>query len=214
MNGWAANIHAWDLCSFARERLFSYVDELDGLPDKALSAEPGRVLVVGWSMGGSYALRLACRHPGKVAGLVLLAATPRMMAERESGWDGMTPRRLEALNYGLRLTRGAGFFGTPEGVGNPYDATDSANLDRGLKYLLETDLRSELERTFKSRPCPPAAILQSEKDGIVRPSNAAYLSRVFPSAKLTMLPGPEHAIPLSAPRLVDLAVEETLALIG
>ena len=211
LNGWAANEHAWDLCEFPRDRVFSYAEQLDGLPEKAIEGEASRVLLVGWSMGGSSALRLACRHPEKVAGLVLLAATPRMMADGDSKWDGMTPRRLEALSYGLKLTGGAGFFGTPPGVPNPYDADDERNLERGLKYLLETDLRAELERTFAARRHPAVAILQSERDGIVRPSNAAYLTRVFPSAKVTMLPGTEHAIALSAPELVDLAVRETSA---
>jgi len=212
LNGWAANEHAWDLCTFTRDRVFSYVEQLDGIPEDAIAGEDDRVLLVGWSMGGSVALRLACRHPEKIAGLVLLAATPRMMADKESGWDGMTPRRLEALSYGLKLTHGAGFFGTPAGVPNPYESDDEANLERGLKYLLETDLRQELEQTFSGKRHPAVAILQSEKDGIVRPSNAAYLSRVFPSAKVTMLPGAEHAIALSAPTIVDLAVRETTVL--
>ncbi len=213
-NGWAANEHAWDLCAFGRDRIFSYVEQLDGLPEKAIEEDDGKVLLVGWSMGGSSALRLACRYADKVAGLVLLAATPRMMADGDTNWNGMTPRRLEALSYGLRLTGGAGFFGTPEGVENPYDATDEANLDRGLKYLLETDLRADLERTFGGKEVTmPVAILQSERDGIVRPSNADYLARIFPSAKVTMLPGSDHAISLSAPELVDSTVREIAALI-
>ena len=213
-NGWAANEHAWDLCAFVRDRIFSYVEQLDGLPEKAIEAETGKVLLVGWSMGGSSALRLACRYADKIAGLVLLAATPRMMADGETGWDGMTPRRLEALSYGLRLTGGAGFFGLPEGVENPYDASDDANLERGLKYLLETDLRAELEHMFGRKSVSmPVAILQAERDGIVRPSNAAYLAKIFPSANVTMLPGSDHAISLSSPGLVDRTVREIAALI-
>ena len=213
LNGWAANEHAWDLCAFARDRLFSYVEQLDGAPEDALSGEQEPVMLVGWSMGGSGALRLACRFPEKIAALVLLAATPRMMADAASGWKGMTPRRLEALRYGLKLTRGAGFFGTPEGVPEIYDANDDANLERGLKYLLETDLRAELERTFRpGTQAPVVAILQSERDGIVHPSNAVYLAHVFPGAKTEMIPGGEHAISVSAHDLVDMAVSETAAL--
>ena len=213
LNGWAANEHAWDLCAFARDRIFSYVEQLDGLPERAVAAESGKVMLVGWSMGGCGALGLACRHPDKVAGLVLIAATPRMMADGDTGWAGMTPRRLEALRYGLKLTRGAGFFGIPEGVENPYDASDEANLERGLKYLLETDVRADLESAFgPGRKCPHVAILQSERDGIVRPSNASYLAGVFPSASVTMIPGGEHAISLSAHELVDRAVRETAEL--
>jgi len=213
LNGWAANEHAWDLCAFERDRVFSYVEQLDGAPEGAISAEHDPVMLVGWSMGGSGALRLACQFPEKIAALVLLAATPRMMADPESDWKGMTPRRLEALRYGLKFTRGAGFFGTPEGVPEIYDADDDANLERGLKYLLETDLRTKLERTFPAGcRAPDVAILQSERDGIVHPSNAVYLARIFPDAKKETVPGGEHAIPVSAHELVDRAVCETAAL--
>ncbi len=39
LNGWASSPHAWDLCSFRNRpnaRLFSYVDQLDGLPEQLL----------------------------------------------------------------------------------------------------------------------------------------------------------------------------------
>ena len=150
LNGWAASPHAWDLCGFMRPqqlaalpRLFSYVEQLDGEPEKAIE-NVERCILVGWSMGGSSALRLAVRWPEKVAGLVLIAATPRMMEDKETGWRGMSPHRLEALQYGLLKTQGIGFFGVPEGKPNPYLADDPTNLERGLKYLLETDVRKEV----------------------------------------------------------------------
>ena len=208
LNGWAASFHAWDLCRFRRTRLFSYVDQLDGLPEKALANEE-RCILVGWSMGGSAALRLAARWPEKIAGLVLVAATPRMMEEKETGWRGMSPRRLEALRYGLVMTRGEGFFGVPEGKPNPYLADEPANLERGLSYLLETDVRSVLEQAVFD--APPVHVFQSEHDGIVRPENAAWLKTVFPQAAVTMVPGTEHALPIFIPEKIDDAVDACLA---
>ena len=208
LNGWAASPHAWDLCRFRRTRLFSYVDQLDGLPEKALANEE-RCILVGWSMGGSSALRLAVRWPEKIAGLVLLAATPRMMEEKETGWRGMSPRRLEALRYGLVMTRGEGFFGVPEGKPNPYLADEPANLERGLAYLLETDVRGALEQAVFG--APPVHVFQSEHDGIVRPENAAWLKTVFPQAAVTMVPGTEHALPIFIPEKIDDAVDACLA---
>ena len=235
LNGWAASPQAWDLCGFMRARLFSYVEQLDGEPEKALeSAE--RVVLVGWSMGGSSALRLAARWPEKVAGLVLIAATPRMMEEKESGWKGMSPHRLEALRYGLVMTHGEGFFGVPEGKPNPYLADEPANLERGLKYLLETDVRADLERVFLGKGEPgvgqqaydekqqaydnkmcacrslPVYIFQSERDGIVRAANADYLQQIFPQASVHLVPGTEHALPIFIPELIDEAVDSCLRL--
>ena len=210
LNGWAASPHAWDLCRFRRTRLFSYVEQLDGEPEKALE-NVGRCILVGWSMGGSSALRIAVRWPDKIAGLVLVAATPRMMEDKDTGWRGMSPHRLEALRYGLMATRGAGFFGLPEDKPNPYLADEPANLERGLKYLLETDTRANLERAFGGRVAPRVHIFQSEHDGIVRPENVTWLKTVFPQAYVTMVPGTEHALPIFIPEKIDDAVDACLA---
>jgi pimeloyl-ACP methyl ester carboxylesterase len=151
------------------------------------------------------ALRLMLEFPEKVKGIVLVAATPRMMEERESGWRGMTPRRLDALKRGVELTHGEGFFGVMPGRPNPYMADSDENLDRGLAYLLETDLRADLAAAAPAGI--PAAIFQSERDGIVRPENAQFLKGIFPGARLEMVAGAEHALPVSIPELIDEAVE-------
>lgn len=213
LNGWAASADAWSLCGFMGEpgpdgalpTLHSYIDQLDGVPERAF-ARGGRFVVVGWSMGGSSALRLACRYPDRICGLVLVAATPRMMEARQDGWKGMSPVRLEALRRGLEMTHGQGFFGIPDGKPNPYMMDVRENLERGLRYLRETDLRAELERTFGGRCAFPVHIFQSEHDGIVRRENVAYLKRLFPDAFVTIVPGTEHALPIWAPEPIDAAV--------
>ncbi len=229
LNGWASSTHAWDLCRFMRTRLFGYVEQLDGEPEKAMESVE-RCILVGWSMGGSSALRLAARWPEKIAGLVLVAATPRMMEDKATGWKGMSPRRLEALRYGLVMTRGEGFFGVPEGKPNPYQTDEPANLERGLKYLLETDLRADLERVFQrgcfeqqsgqqaynnkmcARRSLAVHIFHSEHDGVVRAANADYLQKVFPQASVTIVPGTEHALPIFIPELIDEAVDSCIRL--
>ena len=156
-------------------------------------------------MGGSAALRLAVAYPEKIKGLVLVAATARMM--RDDGWVGMSDRRLAALEVGLKMTHGEGFFGIPDGKPNPYMLDEERNLARGLVYLKETDLRAALEELKASgRLKCPVAIFQSERDGIVRAENAAYLKSIFPQASVTMVPGSEHALPIIIPDAIDAAV--------
>ncbi len=208
LNGWAASPDAWNLCrSVAGSKIFSYVDQLDGLAEREFAGSDG-VVLIGWSMGGSTALRLAVSAPHKVKGLVLVAATPRMMEEKSSGWRGMSPRRLEALRKGLEMTNGEGFFGVSPSRPNPYMMDTPENLSRGLEYLLKTDIREEvrsLSRPFAENSVP-VAIFQSEKDGIVRSSNAGFLKEVFPDADLIMVPGSEHALTVEIPDLIDKAV--------
>lgn len=208
LNGWAASEEAWSLCRFRRERVFSYVEQLDGEPEKVIADEDD-VVLVGWSMGGSSAMRLALRCPDKIRGLVLVAATPRMMEDKPAGWRGMSERRLAALKKGLLMTGGGGFFGPPAGLPNPYIVDDEANLDRGLGYLVATDLRSSLLECEALRTKGERVrLFQSEHDGIVRPENATFLEEVFKGAKLRMIPGAEHALPIFIPEMIDSAVEE------
>ena len=183
----------WDLCRFPRERIFSYVELLDGVAEEVLSKEDEFVLV-GWSMGGSYALRYAMMFPEKLKGLVLVAATPRMM--RDENWAGMTLRRVAALELGTKMTRP-----------NPYCEYSDENLSRGLDYLKSTDLRRDLADFLAScgLKCP-VYIFQSVSDGIVRADNAKFLGAVFPHAHVEMIEGGEHTLSKSIPEKIDAAV--------
>ena len=209
LNGWAAHERAWDLCEFVKDpgvRMVSYVEQMDGVAEKALD-DMGSAVVVGWSMGGSRALALACSRPKRIKGLVLVAATARMM--EAPNWKGMSDRRLKALEVGLKATHGEGFFGAPEGRPNPYMMDTDEHLRRGLDYLKDTDLRIELIDLLASGKARfPVRIFQSERDGIVRPENAHFLETVFPGAKVEMVPGGEHALPIMIPEKIDAAVRE------
>lgn len=197
-NGWAAGPETWALCAFPHDWVFDYVEQLDGLPEKVME-ESDEVVLVGFSMGGSTALRMFLKYPEKVKGLVLVSTTPRMM-EAEN-WKGMSERRLAALRLGTQM-----MFGD-----DPSPMYDERNMERGLDYLKTTDLRLQLLSISESgesvkRRNFPVFIFQSEKDGIVRPSNAEFLKEVFPQAKVTMVPGNEHVLPIRVPELIDEAV--------
>lgn len=203
-NGWAAGHEAWDLCTFEHDWVFNYVEQLDGLPERII-ADSDEVLLVGFSMGGSTALRMLLRFPEKVKGLVLISATPCMMEKKESEgevWKGMSERRLAALKLGTEM-----MFN-----GDPSPMYDPVNMNRGLDYLRTTDLRHEL-LAVSARAAIPVAIFQSERDGIVRPANAEFLKRVFPQASVTYVPGNEHVLPVTIPELIDKAVEEIIGII-
>ena len=99
-NGWAAGPEAWALCEFPHDWVFDYVEQLDGLPE-AVMEDSDEVILVGFSMGGSTALRMFLKYPEKVKGMVLISTTPCMM-EAEN-WKGMSERRLAALRLGTQM---------------------------------------------------------------------------------------------------------------
>jgi len=198
-NGWSAGPETWDLCTFPHDYLFNYIEQLDGLPEKIMD-EMDEAVLVGFSMGGSTALRLLLKHPGKVKGLVLVSTTPCMMEKKEEGWMGMSPRRRAALKLGTQMV----FRNDP----SPLYA--ERNLDRGLDYLQNTDLRAALLNLSKPSMLP-VRIFQSDRDGIVRPHNADFLKAVFPQATVTMVPGNEHVLPIRVPELIDRAVFDIMS---
>lgn len=199
-NGWAAGPETWALCAFPRDWTFSYLEQLDGLPERVL-ADADDVLLVGFSMGGNAALRLLLAAPEKVRGLVLVSTSPFIMEDKSAGWRGLSERRLAALSLGTRLV----FENDP----SPIYA--DANLDRGLAYLRTSDLREPL-RAFARSPRgaafarTPVAVFQSERDGIVRAENADFLKAIFPQATVTRVPGREHVLPVTIPGQIDGAV--------
>ena len=240
-NGWAAGPEAWLLTTFPRDWTFSYIEELDGLPDQVIQ-DSDEVILVGFSMGGSMALGTFLKYPEKVKGLVLVSATPCMLEKKDEGWAGMSERRFRAFAAGVEL-----MFGD-----DPAPWYEPKQLARGLEYLVKTDLRKELEgllgsaagETHRSTmpaphrstmpaphrgtiPAPyrgasspaappsnlssiPVHIFHSMRDGVVRPQNAAYLKSLFPQAKVTMVEGAEHVLPVTIPERIDAAVNEIL----
>ena len=209
-NGWAAGPETWELTTFHRDWTFSYIEQMDGLPEKVAEGLEGPFLLVGFSMGGVFAMKFFLRDPSRVKGIVLVSSTPRMMEDKATGWKGMSARRLEAFRYGTKLI----FKGDPSPVYDP------VQMDRGLEHLVDTDLRASLEEYRRltaqhpDAPVPAVSIIHSERDGIVRPHNADFFKSIFPQAEVTFVPGAEHVIPITAPDAVDQAVAGCLAKIA
>ena len=201
LNGWAARLEAWNACAFSRDRIFSYIETLDGRAEEVVANAPDGVILVGWSMGGSAALELAVKFPDRVCGLVLLAATARMMAD--ANWKGMSPLRCKALKRAL-------LEGEPPEP-NPYFIDEDVNLERGLDYLRTVDVRAALlsraaEGAFKF----PVHIFQGEQDAVTRPNNVEFLQQIFPKAKVTRIEKCTHALPVEIPNAIDEAVMDIL----
>ena len=201
LNGWAASERAWELCRFPRERIFSYREHLAGETEHAVATGGERILV-GWSMGGTFALMLALRYPEKIKGMVLLAGTPRMMADGPD-WPGFTPHKLAAFKKGLDYSLNHGPMGLDAGLPNPYARDAEVNLDAGLKFLSEVDIRAELTA---APPAMPVRIFHSERDAVVKLNASRFLVQTLPHSTLEVIPGSEHALPVIIPAKIDAAV--------
>ena len=196
LNGWAASPVAWSGCGFPFDRLYSYNEALDGEFERDLVAGQSPVFGVGWSMGGSVLLESVARRPRLFAGLLVVAASPRMM--RDDFWKGMSEMRLAALRKGLDYSlAGSVMFPVPEP--NPYMADSEENLSRGLDYLRHVDCRAALVEASRRGDFDslPVVIFQSRRDAVVGAHNARFLAEVFPRAELVEVEGTEHALPVT-----------------
>jgi hypothetical protein len=83
----------------------------------------------------------------------------------------------------------------------------SDNLDAGLKYLTDTDIRMELEKNAAAGSFNfPVYIFQSRHDGIVCLENADFLKTVFTGSMVELIEGTEHALSVVIPEKIDDAV--------
>lgn len=64
-----------------------------------VKALPARAHLLGWSLGGMLAIRLASLYPERVASLITVACSPRFVAEPE--WPGVKPEVLTSFSAQL-----------------------------------------------------------------------------------------------------------------
>jgi len=177
---------------------------LDGMAQAMGDVLPAGAHLVGWSLGGMVALRLALLYPGRVAKLVLVASTPRFVTG--PGWPhGIEPevlagfaqelvhdhrgtlQRFLALQVQnsasgrdamrrLRVALGAAPAPTPDA------------LSAGLRALADTDLRAQLGEVT----CPVQLIL-GERDTLVPRTVAEPVVAALPGTRVEMIAGAGHA---------------------
>ena len=187
--------------------------ERDGADD----ASSSRALVAGWSLGGLVALALAARHPSRVRGLGLIAASPRFVAAPD--WpDGMAPRVFEQFGDDLaRDYRGAiDRFLMLEAQGSAHlrdelrylrDAVYARGepapraLHEGLRLLQDSDLRDVLPRLAM-----PGLWLAGRRDRLVSPQAMRAAAALAPGARFQQYERAGHAPFLTEPEAVAEAL--------
>lgn len=164
---------------------------------------------LGWSLGGLAALQHAVDHPESPRSLILVAATPRFVADTD--WPGMDARTLAAFAAGL----GSDYMGTlrrflalqVHGVANRTTVlrrlTDQlqrrptpapAALAAGLSILTHTDLRPRLGGVTA-----PTLLLYGEYDRIVPAAAGNITAQRLGGARLHCFPRAGHTPFLSHP---------------
>lgn len=178
-----------------------------------------KATLVGHSMGGRLAWKMAAEHPDRVAKLVLISPdgfpTPGLVADPDgAGFDvpwyaslieQVMPRAL--LAQALKSA-----------YANPATALTEARLTRYHDLLRAPGVRAALLERFRQlKPTDPTALLAritaptllvwGEKDAMIPSTNAADYQRAMPAAQLLLLPDVGHVVQEEAPAASLAAVQ-------
>ena len=158
------------------DRPFTFEQDADDVAALLDSLHVPKADILGFSNGGTTALQIAIRHPGKVNRLVIASSNYRRDGMQAGFWDFMEkgtyadmPKPYEVAYLKI----------------NPNQAGVHAMHDRDAKRMLAfKDIPDESIRAIQA----PALVVVGDND-VVRPEHALALSRTLPHARLCILPG-------------------------
>jgi 2-succinyl-6-hydroxy-2,4-cyclohexadiene-1-carboxylate synthase len=179
---------------------------------RALAGQP--CILVGYSMGGRIALHAALAVPGLVERLVLIGASPGLAdpAEREQRRraDEALAERIEAVGvaaFAEEWGAQALFAGQDERVAAAAHADRLRNTSQGLAAALRglgTGVMSPLWDRLPQLGIPVTLVVGA-RDTKFR-AIAERMSSALPDARLHVVEGAGHAVPLERPDAVAAAI--------
>lgn len=177
---------------------------LDSLVRRLDQAFPRPVIVVGWSLGGLFALEWARRRPDKVERVVLVASSPcfRQRADWSSAMaadvldkfadDLHTDYRSTLQRFLALQTMGDAFarqlLREMQGRLFAHGEPDPRALEDGLILLRDVDLRATIPSLGQK-----ALLVYGARDRLVPPAVAQWLAQSWPGAELHLHDDSAHA---------------------
>ena len=164
----------------------------------------------GCALGGAVGMELALRHPERVAALALIAASPRFGTADEFRQRGVIVR-TNGLDPIARTSPERWFterFATAQPAITDWAVQMVRTTDPGCyiaacEALATFDVRAELPGIG----VPTLALVGSE-DRVTGPAEARTLVAGIPDARLAVVPGASHLVPVEQPAAVtDLLVQ-------
>ncbi|MFH8337433.1 alpha/beta fold hydrolase [Streptomyces sp. AM6-12] len=163
----------------------------------------------GCALGGAIGIELALRHPERLASLALVAASPRFGTADEFRQRGVVVR-TNGLDPIARTSPDRWFTGgfsaaqpaITEWAVQMVRTTDPGCYIASCEALAAFDVRAELGRV-----AAPTLVLVGSEDQITGPAEARTLVAGIPDARLAVVPGASHLVPVEQPAAVtDLLV--------
>jgi pimeloyl-ACP methyl ester carboxylesterase len=160
----------------------------------------GPVELVGHSMGGKVAMLLACRHPEKVARLVVVDIAPRAYSWPERPREFAAMNELDLATLKSRADAEARMEpGVPGWAARKFLTTNLERTGGGWRWQVNlpaiTAALPELEGNplaAAERYQGPVLFITGERSTYVRPGDRGPILGHFPSARFEVIPGAGH----------------------
>lgn len=179
----------------AREDGFSLQDYCTTLAALFKKLGPGRVTLIGHSLGGRIAIKFAAQFPDQVERLVLISAAGIRRRSLQRTLLGIARSLFNTTFFAVRdfvfILRLKNLFGAVFGS-RDYQVAHKA-LRETLKKVLADDLRSDAKKISA-----PTLLLWGKNDQITPPRDAAEYHALIKGSRLEMLDG-GHFIFLERP---------------
>ncbi|MER6027615.1 4-carboxymuconolactone decarboxylase [Streptomyces sp. NPDC001851] len=158
----------------------------------------------GCALGGAIGIELALRHPERLASLALVAASPRFGTPDEFRQRGVVVR-TNGLDPVARSAPDRWFTGgfaaaqpaITEWAVQMVRTTDPGCYIAACEALAVFDVRAELGRVGV-----PTLVLVGADDQVTGPAEARTLVAGIPDARLAVVPGASHLVPVEQPAAV------------
>jgi 3-oxoadipate enol-lactonase/4-carboxymuconolactone decarboxylase len=163
----------------------------------------------GCAFGGAVGVELALRHPQRLASLAVIAASPRFGTADEFRQRGVIVRTngLEPIARTAPERWFTGGFAAAQPAITEWAVQMVRTTDPGCyiaacEALAAFDVRAELGRIGV-----PTLVLVGSEDQVTGPAEARTLVAGIPDARLAVVPGASHLVPVEQPAAVtDLLV--------
>jgi pimeloyl-[acyl-carrier protein] methyl ester esterase len=215
------SLHLVDLpgFGFSQNTLIDSAD-LSLWSETVLAELPAQFNLLGWSMGGLIALRMALDHPSRIQRLVLTGSTPCFLQQID--WPGIRSDVLSGFNRALQKDAGKTIerFLAIQSMGSESVKEDVKRLklwlqqrpdpspialQAGLQLLETIDLRAELSVLR----CPVLG-LYGRLDSLVPVAVVPEMAVLFPDLRSVIFAQAAHTPFLSHPQLFIEALESFL----
>lgn len=219
LHGWGMNSAVWQrvVKTLSSHRRLYLVDlpgmgasktiapyTLDRVADAVAEVIPGVSDVLGWSLGGLVAQRIALDQPERVRRLILVGSSPCFVS-KEHWTHGISAHHFEQFSAKFEQDFKSTLFNfltlqcmhakdarvTIKQLRAAFEAKPSPSqdaLNQSLQILLDTDLRTEINLIRQ-----PTLLIHGDRDTLAPVTAAHWLAMALNQAQLRVMAGAAHA---------------------